>query len=98
MGFAINCFLLLGGPGENESTAKESVELMTELEPTAVRVTVGIRIYPGCELTGIALQEGVISPGQNLLYPTFYLSRDTESWLHDYMVEACSSRDGWFIT
>jgi radical SAM superfamily enzyme YgiQ (UPF0313 family) len=98
MGFAINCFLLLGGPGENESTAKESVKLMTELEPTAVRVTVGIRVFPGCELTDIALQEGVISPGQNLLYPTFYLSRDTESWLHDYMVEACSSRDGWFIT
>lgn len=98
LGFAVNCFLLLGGPGENESTVKESVELMTELEPDAVRVTVGIRIFPGCELHDIALREDVVSPGRNLLHPTFYLSRDTESWLHEYMVEVCSSREGWFMT
>ena len=98
LGFAINCFLLLGGPGENEQTVSESVELMTELAPDAVRVTVGIRIFPGCELYDIALRDGVISSGQNLLNPTFYLSRDVESWLYDYMVEACSTREGWFIT
>ncbi|MFW6113471.1 MAG: B12-binding domain-containing radical SAM protein [Actinomycetota bacterium] len=98
LGFHVNCFLLLGGPGENERTVKESVELMDELDPDMVRATVGIRIYHGCELEEIALREGVISPDQNILYPTFYISRDTESWLHDYMLEVCSARDGWLVT
>jgi len=95
LGFRINCFLLLGGPGENEETVKESVELMTELAPDMVTVTAGIRIYPGCELYDIALREGVIEPGQNLLYPTFYLSPEVEPWLHQYMRGVCDAREGW---
>ncbi|RJP27169.1 MAG: radical SAM protein [Actinobacteria bacterium] len=95
LGFRINCFLLLGGPGENEKTVKESVELMLELAPDMVGVTVGIRIYPGCEMHAIALREGVIAPGQNLLYPTFYISRETEPWLYPYMRELCDAHAGW---
>ncbi|MDD3718755.1 MAG: cobalamin-dependent protein [Actinomycetota bacterium] len=95
LGFRINCFLLLGGPGENEATVKESVELMEELGPDMVSVTVGIRIYPGCELHDIALREGVIEPGQNLLYPAFYISPETESWLYPYMREVCDAHAGW---
>jgi radical SAM superfamily enzyme YgiQ (UPF0313 family) len=97
LGFFLNCFLLLGGPGENERTVKESVELMSELEVDAVRVTVGVRIYPGCELYDIALRERVISPHQNLLYPTFYISQETSGWLYDYMREVCEEREGWFL-
>jgi radical SAM superfamily enzyme YgiQ (UPF0313 family) len=97
LGFYINCFLLLGGPGENEETVKESVELFEELEVNAVRVTVGIRIYPGCELYDIALREGVISPQQNLLYPTFYISPETSRWLYAYMRDVCDGHEGWFL-
>ncbi len=95
LGFRINCFLLLGGPGENEDTVRESVELMDELDPDMVTVTVGIRIYPGCELHDIALREGVIEPGQDLLYPTFYNSPQTEPWLYHHMREICDARKGW---
>jgi radical SAM superfamily enzyme YgiQ (UPF0313 family) len=97
LGFYLNCFLLLGGPGENEETVKESVELMTELEVDAVRVTVGVRIYPDCELYDIALREEVISPIENLLYPAFYITPDTVNWLYDYMREICDARDNWFL-
>jgi len=97
LGFYLNCFLLLGGPGENEETVKESVELLSELEVDAVRVTVGVRIYPGCELYDIALREKVISPDQNLLYPAFYLSPQTRDWLYPYMRELCDAREGWLI-
>ncbi|NPV59623.1 MAG: radical SAM protein [Actinobacteria bacterium] len=97
LGFRINCFLLLGGPGENERTVKESVELMGELEPDMLSVTVGIRIYPGCELQEIALREGVIDPDQDLLFPAFYLSPDVEPWLYDYMKEACEAHAGWSL-
>ncbi len=95
MGLNINCFLLLGGPGENEKTVKESVDFMLELDPEMVRVTVGIRIYPGCEMQKIALREGVIEPGQNLLYPAFYISEETEPWLYGYMRKLCDNHEGW---
>jgi radical SAM superfamily enzyme YgiQ (UPF0313 family) len=97
LGFRINCFLLLGGPGENEETVKESVELMLELSPDMVSVTVGIRIYPGCELHDIALREGVVEPGQSLLHPAFYISPETEPWLYPYMREFCDTHEGWLL-
>jgi radical SAM superfamily enzyme YgiQ (UPF0313 family) len=97
LGFRINCFLLLGGPGESEDTVKESVELMEELDPDMVGVTAGIRIYPGCELHDISLREGVVEPGQNLLYPAFYLSPEVEPWLYQYMREICDRHKGWSL-
>ncbi len=97
LGFRINCFLLLGGPGENEETVKESVDLMLDLGPDMVSVTVGIRIYPHCELYDIALREGFIAPDQNLLFPAFYQSPETEPWLHPYMREICDTHEGWLL-
>ena len=97
LGFRTNCFLLLGGPGENESTVRESVELMEELAPTQVTVTVGIRVYPGCEIRELALREGMIEAGQNLLFPAFYLSREVEDWLYPYMRELCDIHPGWVL-
>jgi len=97
LGFRINCFLLLGGPGENEDTVRDSVELMEELDPDMVGVTVGIRIYPGCDLYHIALRERVIEPGQNLLYPAFYISPQLEEWLYPYMRDLCDRHRGWSL-
>jgi radical SAM superfamily enzyme YgiQ (UPF0313 family) len=97
LGFRINCFLLLGGPGENEDTVKESVEFLEELDPDMVGVTVGIRIYPGCELHDISLREGVVEPGQDLLYPAFYISPEVEPWLYRYMREVCDKHKGWSL-
>lgn len=96
-GFQVSCFLLLGGPGETCESVEESIALMDELEPEAVRVTVGIRIFPGCELERIAAEEGVVSPGQNLLQPAFYLEKAVAPWLYEMMSEACASRPGWFL-
>jgi radical SAM superfamily enzyme YgiQ (UPF0313 family) len=96
-GFQVSCFLLLGGPGETRDSVEESIALMDELAPEAVRVTVGIRIFPGCELERIAAEEGVISPGQNLLEPAFYLEKAVAPWLYDRMKEVCASRPGWFL-
>lgn len=42
-------------------------------------------------------REGVVSPGQDLLEPAFYVSRDVEPWLYDYVVDACRAREGWSI-
>jgi hypothetical protein len=69
---------------------------MDELGPNEVNVTTGIRIFPRCEMERIAVAEGVISPGHNLLHPTFYMAREVEPWLRGFMQEACAARPGWF--
>ncbi len=94
-GLDFYCFLLLGGPGETRESVEESVAFMDELGPGAVRITVGIRIYPGCELYDTALKEGVIEPDQNLLFPTFYLSPEVGPWLYEHMHAVCEERPGW---
>jgi anaerobic magnesium-protoporphyrin IX monomethyl ester cyclase len=41
-----------------------------------VYLTVGVRIYPGTTLHRIAILEGVVMPGDPLLVPSFYFSKD----------------------
>lgn len=96
-GIKVMCFLMFGGPGENRSTVDESVALLDDLEPDSVRVTVGIRIYPGCELHRTALREGVVAPGQNLLFPAFYVSPGAEPWLYEHVRSLCDGRAGWAL-
>ena len=95
-GLRTNCFLLLGGPGENRHTVEESLELMDRLSPHQVTVTVGLRIYPGCPLAEVALESGFIRREQNLLYPAFYLERGLEDWLRPHVEEVCREK-GWVL-
>ena len=76
-------FLLLGGPGETKGSVEESLAFVDSLRLDAVKVTVGIRIYPYTALAQTALREGIISPGDDLLFPRFYLTRGIEDWLHE---------------
>ncbi len=96
-GMSLGCFLLLGGPGETRRSVDESIALMDELGPDTVRVTVGIRIFPGCELEEIARERGMLTPGENLLYPSFYLEPGVRPWLPELIKSACASRRGWFL-
>lgn len=91
----VNCFLLLGSPGETRKTIEESTGFIAGLAPDMVSVTPGIRIYPGCELHRIAIEEGVVEPDQNLLAPTFYVSQKTRPWLYDYAKKLCAENEGW---
>ncbi len=67
-------FLLLGGPGETRKTVAESLAFADSLQLESLKTTVGIRIYPGTPLARRALQDGLISPGDDLLQPRFYLA------------------------
>jgi radical SAM superfamily enzyme YgiQ (UPF0313 family) len=84
-------FLLLGGPGESRETVEESLAFGESLRLEAMKITVGIRIYPGTPLARRAVAEGVIRPDDDLLFPRFYLARECEGWLqnavHDWMAE-----------
>jgi radical SAM superfamily enzyme YgiQ (UPF0313 family) len=85
-------FLLLGGPGETRHTIEESLAFADSLELDALKLTAGIRIYPGTQLAETAAQQGVISPNSNLLYPHFYLSRELQGRLHERLKQWQESR------
>ena len=67
-------FLILGGPGEDEETLRETFEALDEIRPDKVFAVSGVRIYPGTPLARLAVQEGVIREGDPLLEPAFYIS------------------------
>ncbi len=79
-------FLLLGGPGETRETVRASLDFAQALDLAMLRVTVGIRIYPGTPLAATAVEEGVLSPDDDLLLPRFYLAPGLEGWIRDQLV------------
>ena len=76
-------FLLLGGPGETRESVKESLAFADSLGLEVLKVTVGIRIYPRTPLEKTALEEGMLSKDDTLLFPRFYLRPELESWIFD---------------
>lgn len=76
-------FLLLGGPGETRESVERSLAFARSLDLEALRVTVGIRIYPGTGLWRRAVERGLIDPGDDLLRPRFYLEPELVPWIHE---------------
>ncbi len=89
-------FVLLGGPGETRETVEQSLEFADSLELESVKATVGIRIYPHTALASAAIAEGVVAPGDDLLFPKFYLARGLEGWIEDRISDWLKDRPGRF--
>jgi len=72
----ISCahFFMFGGPGETTETIDRGLSNIQRLRHTVVSVFSGIRIIPGTDLVDIALSQGVISPGEDLIQPKFYVA------------------------
>ena len=88
-------FLLLGGPGETKESALESLAFADSLNLEAMKVSVGIRIYPYTALANTALEEGLIAPDDDLLTPRFYVVQGLEEWLRETVREWMSHRPHW---
>jgi radical SAM superfamily enzyme YgiQ (UPF0313 family) len=67
-------FLIVGGPGETESTLEESFRNSLHLKGAVIMAVVGTRIYPGTHLFEQAVAERVIERGTDLLQPVYYLA------------------------
>jgi len=76
-------FLLLGGPGETRETFANSLDFVESLDLDLLKVTVGVRIYPGTGLARTALDERVVAGDDDLLRPRFYMAPDLEAWIRD---------------
>jgi len=87
--------LLLGGPGETKSSVEETLAFTDSLPLTTVKVTSGIRIYPHTALTQQAVDEGRVSPDDDLLHPRFYLAEELENWLPETLRAWMGKRPHW---
>lgn len=98
--------LLLGGPGENRETLRDTIELMKRLNPHRVGVNIGVRVYPGTSLSSIILREG--EPKENCcLYgrtlrpdffePTFYLSSQLGEEIFPYVEKLVGKDERFFF-
>jgi len=78
-GLATMADLLLGGPGETESTLRAGLDFIRQIRPDRVGLSVGIRVYPGTPLARRAQSqpEALRGPGAaagDFVAPTYYLS------------------------
>ena len=88
-------FLILGGPGEDRDTLKETFDALEEAAPDKVFAVGGIRIYPGTPLAGTAVNEGVIRPDDDLLMPSFYVSKGLGDGLYSLAENFFKAHPGW---
>jgi radical SAM superfamily enzyme YgiQ (UPF0313 family) len=89
--------LLLGGPGETKASVEESLAFADSLPLNTVKVTSGIRIYPHTALAQKAVDEGIVSPRDDLLYPRFYLAEGLEHWLDENLRAWMDKRPHWSL-
>jgi radical SAM superfamily enzyme YgiQ (UPF0313 family) len=90
-------FLLLGGPGETRQSVEQSLGLAESLNLDALKITVGVRIYPYTELAAIAVKEGKLAADDNLLFPRFYMVDGLEEWLRETLREQAEEHPNWFL-
>jgi radical SAM superfamily enzyme YgiQ (UPF0313 family) len=90
-------FLLLGGPGETRETVLQSLAFADSLGLEAMKLTVGLRIYPYTELARIAVREGLIDAYDDLLEPRFYIAPGLETWLREIVQAWAADRPKWML-
>ena len=89
-------FLLLGGPGETRESVEASLAFADSLHLDALKITVGLRIYPQTPLAVTAVAEGLMEAGDDLLWPRFYLSPQLRDWLPE-RIAAYKTARSWVM-
>ena len=90
-------FLLLGSPGETKESVEESLVFADSLKLDSLKITAGVRIYPHTPLAKKAIEEGVISPDDDLLFPRFYMVKGLGDWLPEILRNWAAARPRWMI-
>jgi radical SAM superfamily enzyme YgiQ (UPF0313 family) len=90
-------FLMLGGPGETKDTVEETLAFVSVLNLDALKITIGIRIYPQTKLAKVAIQDGLIGPDDDLLFPKFYMVKGLEGWLREIVSKKIKEHRNWVM-
>jgi radical SAM superfamily enzyme YgiQ (UPF0313 family) len=98
-GIRTNGFLLMGSPGETPKSAEESLIFAASLPLDALKITVGLRIFPRTDLFRIALAEGIVQEGDDLFFPRFYISGGLgeSGKLYEAASRWAAGRSGWIF-
>ena len=84
-------YYMFGCPGETRETVMEGVENIKGLQKTVSFIFMGIRILPGTPLAKIAVREGLVPKGGNLLEPVYYIAPGIDrEWLEKTLIDAFS--------
>jgi hypothetical protein len=76
-------YVIFGGPGEDVDSVRQGIDNLNGMEHCVVFVFAGIRLLKQTPLYEQALSEGVVSPEDPLLKPTFYFSPQVDQvWLN----------------
>jgi radical SAM superfamily enzyme YgiQ (UPF0313 family) len=89
--------ILLGAPGENMDTVSETLHIMEEIDPTALIIMIGIRIFPGTELASFAEREGMLSEDKLSLTPQFYISPAVSPFIVEFIKEYAQSHNNCIV-
>jgi len=97
-GLHIAHYFLLGGPGESKETLQKTLTGIDRLERAVFFFFCGVRIYPHTALYDVALKEGQVAKGENILPPVFYRSPEINVEEIMKMVEVhANGRLNWII-
>ena len=89
--------ILLGAPGETRHTVSETLSVMHDIDPTAVIIMTGIRIFPGTELARIAEMEGIIPEQEISLSPVFYISSAVKTFIVELVKEYAQNHSNCIV-
>lgn len=80
---------MFGCPGETKETVMDGINNIKGLPKTASFIFMGIRILPATPMEQLAINEGLIKPGQDLLEPVYYIAPGIDrKWLEETLTEA----------
>lgn len=88
-GLFVSHYLIVGGPGENEDTLRETLDNAEKLDRTVIFFFFRMRIYPGTELYEIARRED--NPAYNDVFKRQVFYRTDPQW-NDAMVQTVRER------
>jgi len=80
-------FFMFGGPAETRDTVREGLANIESLRHTVVSAFSGIRILPDTGLSSIARDQGVISRGDDLMTPRYYIAPGLDKQEMDLAIE-----------
>ncbi|MCP4601843.1 MAG: radical SAM protein [Proteobacteria bacterium] len=88
--------LILGSPGETEKTIEESLARLDEIDPRAVIVSIGLRVYPGTRLAtmGRNKDDGQLLDSRNL-EPVFFIEEHMANIIIENAAAWINARRGW---
>jgi radical SAM superfamily enzyme YgiQ (UPF0313 family) len=91
-------YLIFGGPAETSETMAQTFAFFDDVRPRAVLAFLGVRIYPNTPLHAVAMADGVMSGGDDLLFPRFYISPRIDAKVLEATVRShAEARPNWVV-